>query len=181
MRSGWSLYTCTTREWDSEDARSSCIRPWPPMDRRATISSAIGDALLPLAPTPRQPHPLFANRRWDQLSRVPMLRGRASDKRHPYVPAAHHPQHPSSPSSCAPSTETASPNCNVLLSCSQLHLYYRSSPEPLLGVTLIQALQASPVIRCMEQTCTVTTRKGRTCSTRSAHSTIAGTELRIQR
>ncbi|KAJ7869247.1 hypothetical protein B0H13DRAFT_2063363 [Mycena leptocephala] len=122
---------------------------------KLTISSAIGDALLPLAPTPRQPPPLRksalgsgSRRWWTDRSRShshqrrkrcvahrasQILRGRATDKRHPYllkqhpyVPAAHHPQHVSSPSSCAPSTEAASPNPNVLLSCSQLHLYYRS-------------------------------------------------------
>ncbi|KAJ7899919.1 hypothetical protein B0H13DRAFT_2029179, partial [Mycena leptocephala] len=129
----------------SEDARPSCIRPRPPMERRVTISSAIGDALLPLAPTPRQPPPLRKSALGSgsrpplgtDRSRAPphqrRKKWRASDKRHPYlpklhpyVPAAHHPQHASSPSSYAPSTETASPNRNVLLSCSQLHLYYRS-------------------------------------------------------
>ncbi|KAJ7797691.1 hypothetical protein B0H13DRAFT_2168444, partial [Mycena leptocephala] len=122
-------------------------------DGRAAISSTIGNALLPLAPTPCQPPPLrksaLGSGRWEMdgshshshqrrkrcvAHRAPLiLRGRASDKRHPYllkqhpyVPAAHHPQHASSPSSCAPSTETTSPNRNVLLSCSQLHLYYRA-------------------------------------------------------
>ncbi|KAJ7912923.1 hypothetical protein B0H13DRAFT_1874367 [Mycena leptocephala] len=37
-----------------ENPRSSAICPWPPMDRRATIASAISDALSPLARTPRQ-------------------------------------------------------------------------------------------------------------------------------
>ncbi|KAJ7794188.1 hypothetical protein B0H13DRAFT_2171469 [Mycena leptocephala] len=113
-----------------------------------TISSAIGDALLPLAPTPRQSPPLrksalgSRSRRWGTDRSPPhshqrrkrcvahrasqILRGRATDKRHPYL-LKQHPYHASSPSSCAPSTETASPNRNASsLSCSQLHLYYRS-------------------------------------------------------
>ncbi|KAJ7899939.1 hypothetical protein B0H13DRAFT_2029214, partial [Mycena leptocephala] len=117
----------------------------------ATISSAIGDALLPLAPTPRQPPPLRksalgsgSRRWWTDRSRShshqrrkrcvahrasQILRGRATDKRHPYllkqhpyVPAAHHPQH-HSPHGNPTFPDRLQP---VLLSCSQLHLYYRS-------------------------------------------------------
>ncbi|KAJ7848674.1 hypothetical protein B0H13DRAFT_2090007, partial [Mycena leptocephala] len=134
----------------SEDARSSRIRPRPPIECRATISSAIGDALLLLAPTPRQSPPLRKSA-LGSGSRPPVGTDRSRAPPH-----QHRKRHgnPTFPDRLQP----------VLLSCSQLHLYYRASRTLPLASTLIQALQASPVIRCMKQTCTATTRKGRTRS-----------------